>query len=583
METRFSSRMSRVVTLNMRALVGALAIASLLTPHAAFAARRFWVGGYSGGEWHDTRNWSSLAGSGKAGGASVPTISDVAILHTTNSGNTIRLGKDGAAGGLILSTTFTGALRIGTSSLILGGTGARIGSGYVIVGTGTVLANSGSWTMTGGVFFNTLAGHKMSISGSLIVMGRARFRYSGTLIFNGGVADQRLAFSGSHTATRPDNMTVGKHSFSGIILNNIAGTTSDDLIISGSYLRARTLTITNGNFDLRSEDVPLALSGTLTLANDADATLETDQNITLSGSISTGASARFTMSGGTLKLNGISQNLDVAGDGSSMHTLEIDSNSGAYLTGLALVTSTLTINSSRILAFAANTLYLTGGTITNNGTIRENTGKLVHTGSNIFITNSDYTEDHEVKTGETMYFTVTDTDENINGAAADTLAIDVTLTGGDTEDVTLTETGNATGIFRGSISVTNDTATNNDGTLQTTSDRTATFTFTDAQDAKVISDTAAVTVVAGTSSSNTNSGGGSSRSRGGGGGGGGKAGAAVLAKPTRNQAKPQRRVPVTRRIAKKKLSVAERRAARLQKLKDMKARMDARRAKRLGR
>ena len=577
MENSRSLRRWNSVLRSLRYAMSLLVVVALLAPDSALAARRYWVGAYGTEVFSDILNWSETEGG--FGGASVPGASDVAIFHSTNSGNNVTFKEDINVAGIILTNAYTGVVRTGTSNVILGQTGARIGSGYFIIQTGTKLSSSGTWTQTGGVVYNVRANHQFRISGSLIVMGRARFRYSGTILFNGKI-DQRLAFSGSYLSSAPSAQAVGRHSFSGLTLASVGTSTTDNLIISGSYLRVRNLTINNGTVDLRSEDVPLALtsSGNITIADDADASLDTDQNITLSGSLTTGASGRFFMSGGTLKMNGIRQNLDVTGIGSQIHTLNIDSSSGAYLTGLALVAASLTVNSSRVLTFAANTLYLTGGTITNNGTIRENTGKLVHTGATFFITNSDFdAQDTEVKTAETMYFTLTECDENIDGAALDTLTITVSITSGDSETVTLTETAVASCIFRGNIVTENAAATTGDSKLQATAEKVVTATFTDAQDSLSNSDTTLLTPIGTTTSSNTNSGGGSSRSRGGGGGGGGKISVPVtprVPEPKNVPKKNMQRLTAKQRMeARKAARIAamkrmnDRKAARLNKMK----------------
>lgn len=573
---------------HLRFLVSVITTMALITPNVAFAARRYWVGNYSTA-WDDAKNWSATQGG--FGGAAVPTISDTAILHSTNSGNTISIGRTAFAGGIILTPTFTGALRVGTSALILGGTGARIGSGYFIIGTGTTLNSSGTWLQSGGVVFNTKANHRFALSGSLILKGKARFRYSGTLVFNNDNADQILAFSGSRVDTRPTTNVVGQHAFSGIILDNTAGTTADDLIISGSLLRLKTLVITRGNFKLdggssldnNAPSVPLSISGSITIADNAQATFSTDTNVRMSGSLSTGASGRFTMSGGTLTLNGIEQYIDMSGVGSELHTVVLKS-SGSF-TSTALITASLTVTGSNTLRLGTNTVYLTGATIDNYGTINEGTGKLVHSGSLLFITDSAYAQDIEVRSGETMYLTLTDTDENIDGTVADSVSVTVAITSGDSETVTLSETGVRTGVFRGSIVTANNAATSSDGTLQATADKVVTVTYTDAQDARVQTDTVLLTAAGAAGSSNTgNSGGGSSRSRaatGGGGGGGGSP--SVTPKPSKNVEKPVTRAPVKKVVAPKKKTVAERRAERIEKSKAAKAKAKARAADRRAR
>src|SRR3989338_5673718 len=181
--------------------------------------------------------------------------------------------------------------------------------------------------------------------------------------------------------------------------------------------------------------------------------VDTEDNITMSGSITTGAAGRFYMSGGTLTLNGIEQRIDLSGVGSQIHTMIMKS-SGSF-TATALITAALTITGSNTMSIATSArLNLTGGTLVNYGTILEETGVIVHTGSAFRITDSSYNEDAELKSAEIMYFTLTDSDENITGGTADTVTITVTgnsTAGSDSETVTLTETTLRSGVFRGEI------------------------------------------------------------------------------------------------------------------------------------
>jgi len=529
----------------VRLLTSIASILMLLAPDLALAADRYWFGG-SGAEncaispFDNTACWGDAYGE-TAGGETVPGAGDNVFFDRVAGGKTIHIRRDTTIGSLNFGALFTGTLMVFTGSkLRIAGNGAshgiRMGSGYFIINGTGALSFTGSLIQTGGVIGNGHAGSVMQISGSLITVRRGRFRYSGTIVFE-GERDQTFAYSGSTTPTAPSSIAVGRNSFSGITVNSIgASAGGDDIIVSGATLKMRNLVITNGNFNLAGDSantegrrpaVVLAASGGITIANDADAMFSTNANVTLSGSISTGAAGMFAMSGATtLTMNGIRQNLDISGaNGQGVHTLVIASTSGAYLTATALVTSSLTINTSSILTFAANTLNLTGGVITNNGSIRENTGKLVHTGATFFITNSAFdAQDTEVKTGETMYFTLTECDENIEGGTVDTVTITVSIPSGDSETVTLSETSAASCIFRGNVVTENAATTAGDGKLQTTAEKIVTATFSDAQDALSNTDTTIFTAIGTSSATSTNSGGGSSRSRGGGGGGGGGGG-----------------------------------------------------------
>ncbi len=67
--------------------------------------------------------------------------------------------------------------------------------------------------------------------------------------------------------------------------------------------------------------------------------------------------------------------------------------------------------------------------------------------------------------GDTVYLEVTDADENVDKAGADQIGVVVSDVAGDSEIVTLTETGAETGVFTGSIETLGAAGEANDGTL----------------------------------------------------------------------------------------------------------------------
>ena len=82
-----------------------------------------------------------------------------------------------------------------------------------------------------------------------------------------------------------------------------------------------------------------------------------------------------------------------------------------------------------------------------------------------------------------VYIKVADADLNPDGGTAQTVDVTVTTTTGDSETVTLTETGADTGVFTGQLSTAYGTsATGGDNTLQAQGSDTVTVTYTDALD-----------------------------------------------------------------------------------------------------
>ena len=578
METSLTHSRWTAVGKHLRILVSIMTVFIMIAPDLARADDRYWVGqGGTLNDWHDTNNWGASF-TAVSGGSSVPGIGDEAFFDENAEGNTVTIRDNVAVKGIRIGAQYTGRILAYSGARIrVGSGGIKMGSGHVMLGSGTNLVISGSFTQTGGVFGNGFAANQLVLSGNLMVYRRARFRFSGTILFE-GVANQTMYFSGSYLDAAGADIAAGKLRFSGVILNSVGAATADNLTVSGTVLKLRSLTVTNGTLDVQSRDVPLVLSGSLTIADDADASFDAEENITMSGSITTGASGRFYMSGGTLTLNGIEQRIDLSGVGSQIHTMIMKS-SGSF-TATALITAALTITGSNTMSIATSArLNLTGGTLVNYGTILEETGVIVHTGSAFRITDSSYNEDAELKSAEIMYFTLTDSDENITGGTADTVTITVTgnsTAGSDSETVTLTETTLRSGVFRGEINTEKASKTLGDNKLQIAAEGVVTATYTDAQDGLSNADTILVQAIGSSSSTNTNSGGGSSRSNAAGGGGGGGGGGKIMI-PVKAGIKkvPDRVVP-----KKKMKSAAERRAERLEKAKKAKETRAARAAQR---
>ncbi|MEK7218176.1 MAG: S-layer homology domain-containing protein, partial [Patescibacteria group bacterium] len=130
--------------------------------------------------------------------------------------------------------------------------------------------------------------------------------------------------------------------------------------------------------------------------------------------------------------------------------------------------------------------------------------------------------------GDTVYITLSDTDENIDGTAADTVSVTVTG-GGDSETVTLTENSDISGVFRGSIASADAAATASDGTLQSPGTTLAYLSYTDTQDALSYADSTTLVEASTTTTTTTTT------TTSGGGGGGGRA-RTTVSEPTSSAA-----------------------------------------------
>ncbi|MGA2788607.1 MAG: SdrD B-like domain-containing protein, partial [Verrucomicrobiota bacterium] len=99
----------------------------------------------------------------------------------------------------------------------------------------------------------------------------------------------------------------------------------------------------------------------------------------------------------------------------------------------------------------------------------------------------------------TAWIQVTDINRNTNATTVESVAVTVTSTSGDSEQVTLTETSTNSGIFTGSIRLTNSATANNNGVLTAPQGSLIQVTYTDITDpSDVSSDTAAIPMPAGT-------------------------------------------------------------------------------------
>lgn len=165
--------------------------------------------------------------------------------------------------------------------------------------------------------------------------------------------------------------------------------------------------------------------------------------------------------------------------------LTINSTDGLSDTFVQQVNTTVNENFC-ILAGTYNVNSLTldvTGTVCNNGGLMTNAGDFNYPSNTILLTDASYVEDNNFAQGDTIYMTVTDVSVNLNGASAETLTVSLTTTAGDSETKTLTETGNSTAIFRGSITSSWGTFSVSNNNIEMVLDDIITMTYTDANQA----------------------------------------------------------------------------------------------------
>jgi hypothetical protein len=478
-------------SLRRAAAIGTAVAFLVLEASPAFATNYYWVGSRSGStHWNAPTNWSTVP-SGPGNGAA-PGAADLAIFFKT--GGTVQMKSAVNVMGIYMGNNWTGSILQGTGTLTIGSLGMRVGSGRFIGGN-VPIYNSGSYTQTGGIVAYIMS--RFSHSGSFSVRSLSSttnptFTSTGTVIASG---------SGNYTYTFGANSAgTGRRVFlKNFTLNNRGASTSTNKItVSGAILSlSGTLRINTGKLDLDQGNVPLVTNSGIVLANSALAAFVGDGNITASGyNIVAGDSASFNLSGTTtLTMKGNSQTLDVNGD--TIYRLTVRSSSGTYMASDLVVTNQLQVNTGSRLSLNAFNIFATGTTIFNYGTIKENTGKLSHSGSDLLITNSSFVDVSSTSTPQTMYFTLTDPDGNLNGTSIDTLTVTASISGGDSETITLSETTFTSGVFRGSIPTAYASPTANNGQLQTPSDKVVTLSYTDSQDGLSITDTSSLVVVSG--------------------------------------------------------------------------------------
>lgn len=286
------------------------------------------------------------------------------------------------------------------------------------------------------------------------------------------------------TSSGPQNFTTTANSnrYYNLIINKDAVTTRVNLI--GDIDVDGNLTITTGI--LRAGSVyNVNLAGNLTIAAAGDWGLSDDV-------IFDGTAQTYTNNQTTSSSIG---NITVS-SGSTL-TLDPASTTDAFRFGNVI------INNGGTLGVSTGKTLIVSGSMANSGTITE-TGIIKHAATSVKLTDSSGTEVTSIAPGNSLYVTLVDEDENLNGTSADTAAgVTVTSSSGDSESFSgtyiLTETGNATETFRNATAIAttiyDGSATSNDGILEFIAGETLTIRYTDSEDStdNSASDTTATT------------------------------------------------------------------------------------------
>ncbi len=190
-------------------------------------------------------------------------------------------------------------------------------------------------------------------------------------------------------------------------------------------------------------------------------------------------------------------------------SLTLDSSGSSFtLTSSSTVMRTLTVTSGTTLVISGG-VYLTVpsvGTIVNSGTITE-TGIIKRPHESLIFANSSGSELTAVayQSNGSLYVSVTDLDANLSGTSQNTLStIRVYSDDGDAETITMTETGVATGIFLGSVTIQNTgTVAAENGILEISSSGELEVAYIDSKDSTDAATTTVAASLAAASSSGT--------------------------------------------------------------------------------
>jgi len=463
------------------------------------------------------------------------TIDFATAGRLTVNGTTTNAGTINNNGTLSFQATTTNSGTIGNGGTkTVAFSGPLTNSGAISIGSAYV--DIAGWDNTGGTI-NPEA--KIELWGSTDTTFPADITISYLNVTKVGGAT--VTFGGDVTSTgqtllQGGTLSLGTHTLHTLSLYKTAsgllspGTGTVEIIGSGSSQR---LTNVPSLYDLRinttggSDVVTLRgdtdvshqiriLSGLLALSSSASS------SITFSGSGTGGSapfqagSSEFIPGDGTVKYTG-SATTDIKGF--NYYNLQATGAATYNLTASTTALGAVTIGNGSTLAVGGNDFTVLG-TITNSGLMTVGAGSIIHPAESILLADSTGAALTTVYPGGDLYVTLQDSDQNLDGTSIETLTVTLSAPasmGSDSETLTLTETGVATGIFKNTTPLSVqlfDHGIVGDGLFEYSAAGTLTATWTDPGDGTdVTTDTVALsaTAAAGTTTS----------SGGGGGGGGG--------------------------------------------------------------
>ncbi|MDD2785562.1 MAG: hypothetical protein PHS79_01560 [Patescibacteria group bacterium] len=443
--------------------------------------------------------------------------SNTATIATANAavGGTLNTYGAGKLDLVAQTLTVTGASTIGSGTTVTSTSGDLTFAGVTNVGSlGTVsgnqimtsMTNSGTWELgaestSTGVVTNTgtlyLRSNTLHVGGNWTDSSGTLTPGTGTIEING---------TGAQSISADDTMYD-------LTINKTAGTAT----LTGNVTTTDNLTITNGTLDIDSY--------TFSVGGDYS------NDDTLDGGT------------GTVKFNGTGA--QSIGTEANFYALTISKTAGTATMVGHVSTTNMTVTDGT-LAVADKILYVSG-TYDNADTVSLTTGKIKSAAEQIAFVNSSGVEQTSYTTPSNVYLQIEDQNQNLLAGTAETMTVTFSgnaISGSDSDTITLTETGIATGIFRSAAIpfITSPVIHANNDEWEVSNSGVGTESFTDSQDS---SDTGTDTVTLVYSAATVG---------GTGGGGGGGSVAPVTATYQSSQSDPNRAANLTN-LATKGLSV----------------------------
>ncbi|MCZ7643997.1 MAG: hypothetical protein M5U26_01725 [Planctomycetota bacterium] len=141
---------------------------------------------------------------------------------------------------------------------------------------------------------------------------------------------------------------------------------------------------------------------------------------------------------------------------------------------------TLNVLDGAVLNANGATSYTNDGLITESGT-----GKILRAANDLFFSDASGNLKWFIEDGEDVFVTLHDEDENLDGTASETSGVVIqSLTTGDTETISLTETDAASAVFRNTVGLpaASGVANSGDGILQYSSGEDVRVSYVDDED-----------------------------------------------------------------------------------------------------